>query len=143
MIALPQKKNKQTIFLKQKQTNKLTKINRYRKNNRAQVFWTLSLPSSLHYQTDAKVAADSDGDVDANPSPTKDKDGDNGSQGRQTAVLVESDGFVTKNGHRVVIQHTRSPSTTSRSADVWEMFASPLNEARQKWNEKTLRNTKI
>lgn len=37
--------------------------------------------------------------------------------GRQTAVLVESDGFVTKNGHRVVI-HSRSPSITSRSADV-------------------------
>lgn len=39
------------------------------------------------------------------------------SLGRQTAVLVESDGFVTKNGHRVVI-HSRSPSITSRSADV-------------------------
>lgn len=39
--------------------------------------------------------------------------------GRQTAVLVESDGFVTKNGHRVVIHsHSRSPSITSRSADV-------------------------
>ncbi|XP_015185094.1 PREDICTED: sodium channel protein para isoform X1 [Polistes dominula] len=36
---------------------------------------------------------------------------------RQTAVLVESDGFVTKNGHRVVI-HSRSPSVTSRTADV-------------------------
>lgn len=39
--------------------------------------------------------------------------------GRQTAVLVESDGFVTKNGHRVVIHsHSRSPSITSRPADV-------------------------
>nr|CAD7406836.1 unnamed protein product [Timema poppensis] len=36
---------------------------------------------------------------------------------RQTAVLVESDGFITKNGHRVVI-HSRSPSVTSRSTDV-------------------------
>lgn len=36
---------------------------------------------------------------------------------RETAVLVESDGFITKNGHRVVI-HSRSPSTTSRLADV-------------------------
>ncbi|EZA48301.1 Sodium channel protein para [Ooceraea biroi] len=36
---------------------------------------------------------------------------------RQTAVLVESDGYVTKNGHRVVI-HSRSPSVTSRTADV-------------------------
>ncbi|XP_015109194.1 sodium channel protein para isoform X1 [Diachasma alloeum] len=36
---------------------------------------------------------------------------------RQTAVLVESDGFITKNGHRVVI-HSRSPSVTSRTADV-------------------------
>lgn len=34
-----------------------------------------------------------------------------------TAVLVESDGFMTKNGHRVVI-HSRSSSNTSRSADV-------------------------
>ncbi|XP_017114855.1 sodium channel protein para isoform X37 [Drosophila elegans] len=40
-----------------------------------------------------------------------------GSAGRQTAVLVESDGFVTKNGHKVVI-HSRSPSITSRTADV-------------------------
>nr|UQT18688.1 sodium channel alpha subunit [Liriomyza trifolii] len=39
------------------------------------------------------------------------------SNGRQTAVLVESDGFVTKNGHKVVI-HSRSPSITSRTADV-------------------------
>jgi voltage-gated sodium channel type II alpha len=43
--------------------------------------------------------------------------GSNEQLGRQTAVLVESDGFVTKNGHRVVI-HSRSPSITSRSADV-------------------------
>lgn len=35
--------------------------------------------------------------------------------GRQTAILVESDGFSTKNGHRVVI-HSRSQSITSRSA---------------------------
>ncbi len=40
--------------------------------------------------------------------------------GCETAVLVESDGFVTKNGHRVVIHssQSRSPSTTSRMADV-------------------------
>ncbi|XP_075226668.1 sodium voltage-gated channel paralytic [Lycorma delicatula] len=44
-------------------------------------------------------------------------DSPNSSDARQTAVLVESDGFVTKNGHRVVI-HSRSPSTTSRLADV-------------------------
>ncbi|XP_026846116.1 sodium channel protein para isoform X50 [Drosophila persimilis] len=43
--------------------------------------------------------------------------GSAGSTGRQTAVLVESDGFVTKNGHKVVI-HSRSPSITSRTADV-------------------------
>ncbi|XP_039304554.1 sodium channel protein para isoform X19 [Solenopsis invicta] len=36
---------------------------------------------------------------------------------RQTQVLVESDGYVTKNGHRVVI-HSRSMSITSRTADV-------------------------
>lgn len=51
------------------------------------------------------------------PSPKESPDGNNDPQGRQTAVLVESDGFVTKNGHRVVI-HSRSPSITSRSADV-------------------------
>ena len=34
-----------------------------------------------------------------------------------TAVLVESDGHVTKNGHKVVL-HSRSPSLTSRSTDV-------------------------
>lgn len=47
------------------------------------------------------------------------EDGDESSTGggRQTAVLVESDGFVTKNGHRVVI-HSRSPSVSSRLADV-------------------------
>ncbi|XP_053952366.1 sodium channel protein para isoform X17 [Anastrepha ludens] len=43
--------------------------------------------------------------------------GSSGKNGRQTAVLVESDGFVTKNGHKVVI-HSRSPSITSRTADV-------------------------
>lgn len=66
------------------------------------------------------------GDCDDMPSPKelKDKDlevggGGGGSdpQGRQTAVLIESDGFITKNGHRVVI-HSRSPSITSRLADV-------------------------
>jgi voltage-gated sodium channel type II alpha len=57
-------------------------------------------------------------------SSPRDSVGSNGSGGnggeklgRQTAVLVESDGFVTKNGHRVVI-HSRSPSIASRSADV-------------------------
>lgn len=45
---------------------------------------------------------------------SKDVDGSNG---RQTAVLVDSDGYVTKNGHRVVI-HSRSPSITSKTADV-------------------------
>ncbi|XP_065082829.1 sodium channel protein para isoform X32 [Ochlerotatus camptorhynchus] len=55
--------------------------------------------------------------VEHNLSPKESPDGNNDPQGRQTAVLVESDGFVTKNGHRVVI-HSRSPSITSRSADV-------------------------
>lgn len=49
------------------------------------------------------------------------EDNGNDSMGRQTAVLVESDGFVTKNGHKVVI-HSRSPSLTSKSADVWDDF---------------------
>lgn len=50
-------------------------------------------------------------------SPGGQSGGSGGSTGRQTAVLVESDGFVTKNGHKVVI-HSRSPSITSRTADV-------------------------
>lgn len=53
---------------------------------------------------------------DGNKTSPKDV-GSNEQLGRQTAVLVESDGFVTKNGHRVVI-HSRSPSITSRTADV-------------------------
>lgn len=57
------------------------------------------------------------GGGDCGDDPSSPKDHENGSLGRQTAVLVESDGFVTKNGHRVVI-HSRSPSITSRSADV-------------------------
>lgn len=36
---------------------------------------------------------------------------------QQTAIVVESDGHITKNGHKVVI-HSRSPSVTSRSTDV-------------------------
>uniref|UniRef100_A0A1Y9HUQ0 Sodium channel protein n=2 Tax=gambiae species complex TaxID=44542 RepID=A0A1Y9HUQ0_ANOGA len=57
------------------------------------------------------------GIVDSNISPKESPDSIGDPQGRQTAVLVESDGFVTKNGHRVVI-HSRSPSITSRTADV-------------------------
>nr|XP_049462241.1 sodium channel protein para isoform X46 [Anopheles coluzzii] len=57
------------------------------------------------------------GIVDSNISPKESPDSIGDLQGRQTAVLVESDGFVTKNGHRVVI-HSRSPSITSRTADV-------------------------
>lgn len=45
-----------------------------------------------------------------------DTDGDVAA-GRQTQVLVESDGFVTKNGHKVVL-HSRTPSISSRTADV-------------------------
>ncbi|CAL1291646.1 unnamed protein product [Larinioides sclopetarius] len=36
---------------------------------------------------------------------------------QQTAIVVESDGHVTKNGHKVVI-HSRSPSVTKLSTDV-------------------------
>lgn len=35
----------------------------------------------------------------------------------ETAVFVESDGFVIKNGHKVVL-HSRTPSTSSRTVDV-------------------------
>lgn len=47
---------------------------------------------------------------------TKDDDAQN--QLQSTAIIVESDGHITKNGHKVVI-HSRSPSVTSRSTDVW------------------------
>ncbi|XP_065366015.1 sodium channel protein para isoform X6 [Calliphora vicina] len=56
-------------------------------------------------------------DAGANGGPLSPGCVSGGSNGRQTAVLVESDGFVTKNGHKVVI-HSRSPSITSRTADV-------------------------
>lgn len=69
-----------------------------------------------------------DGDEDEEEEGDEDEDegGDGGdassgdqeqSAGRQTQVLVESDGFVTKNGHKVVL-HSRTPSL--RSADVWD-----------------------
>ncbi|XP_076324997.1 sodium channel protein para-like isoform X5 [Tachypleus tridentatus] len=41
----------------------------------------------------------------------------NGPPHQQTEVVVESDGHITKNGHKVVI-HSRSPSITSRSTEV-------------------------
>lgn len=46
-------------------------------------------------------------------------DGDTELGAHQTAVLIESDGFVTKNGHKVVL-HSRTPGLSSRSAEVWE-----------------------
>jgi voltage-gated sodium channel type II alpha len=48
------------------------------------------------------------------PTASKEPIADNG---RQTAVLVDSDGFIIKNGHRVVI-HSQTPSSTSKQADV-------------------------
>lgn len=63
-----------------------------------------------------EAAAGGDGTA-ANGGPLSPGCVSGGSNGRQTAVLVESDGFVTKNGHKVVI-HSRSPSITSRTADV-------------------------
>ncbi|XP_043866565.1 sodium channel protein para isoform X43 [Drosophila mojavensis] len=63
------------------------------------------------------VNSPNDGNANGSGSPGGQSAGSGGSAGRQTAVLVESDGFVTKNGHKVVI-HSRSPSITSRTADV-------------------------
>ncbi|XP_030244896.1 sodium channel protein para isoform X22 [Drosophila navojoa] len=63
------------------------------------------------------VNSPNDGNGNGSGSPGGQSAGSGGSAGRQTAVLVESDGFVTKNGHKVVI-HSRSPSITSRTADV-------------------------
>ncbi|XP_064475313.1 sodium channel protein para-like isoform X2 [Ornithodoros turicata] len=40
-----------------------------------------------------------------------------GPPAQQTAIVVDSDGHVTRNGHRVVL-HSRSPSVASRSTDV-------------------------
>lgn len=68
-----------------------------------------------HDPADADVNSPNDGN--GSGSPGGQSAGSGGSAGRQTAVLVESDGFVTKNGHKVVI-HSRSPSITSRTADV-------------------------
>lgn len=48
---------------------------------------------------------------------SKDSGSPDSSNARQTEILVESDGFVTKNGHKVVI-HSRSPSVSSKQADV-------------------------
>lgn len=46
------------------------------------------------------------------------RDDGNGTESKQsTAIVVESDGHVTKNGHKVVIP-SRSPSVTSRSTNV-------------------------
>lgn len=50
-----------------------------------------------------------------------DVDGEDGEPNKQTAntaIVVESDGHVTKNGHKAVVIHSRSPSVTSRSTDV-------------------------
>ncbi len=68
--------------------------------------------------------------------PKSDNDGEEGSQGHQssspgpsspqqeTAVLVDSDGYAIKNGHKVlVVTHSRSSSSiSSRSTDVWMMM---------------------
>lgn len=58
-----------------------------------------------------------DGDDAPDQSDDGEVDADGELEARQTAVLVESDGFVTKNGHKVVL-HSRTPSISSRSADV-------------------------
>ncbi|GJQ68184.1 para [Trypoxylus dichotomus] len=44
-------------------------------------------------------------------------DGDTDLGAHQTAVLIESDGFVTKNGHKVVL-HSRTPGLSPCSAEV-------------------------
>ncbi|XP_046657917.1 sodium channel protein para-like isoform X5 [Daphnia pulicaria] len=40
------------------------------------------------------------------------------SQHQQTAILIDSDGYATKNGHKVVIHSRSSSSISSRSTDV-------------------------
>ncbi|XP_018330937.1 sodium channel protein para isoform X3 [Agrilus planipennis] len=69
-------------------------------------------------QIDAAQPQDDDGgDEDGEGTGEGEGDGEGEPAARQTAVLVESDGFVTKNGHKVVL-HSRTPSLSSRSADV-------------------------
>ena len=38
--------------------------------------------------------------------------------GSQTSILVDSDGLMTKHGHKVIVVHSRSSSVSSRSTDV-------------------------
>lgn len=71
--------------------------------------------TSLNAAADGAAAVGANGTANGGPLSPGCVSG--GSNGRQTAVLVESDGFITKNGHKVVI-HSRSPSITSRTADV-------------------------
>lgn len=56
------------------------------------------------------------------------KENPNPVDGRETEVLVESDGFSTKNGHKVVI-HSRLSSSSNSSAsgqvEVWEYYHTP------------------
>lgn len=69
--------------------------------------------------------SDNDG---KNPEPeVKDQGTPDSSNARQTEILVESDGFVTKNGHKVVI-HSRSPSVSSKQADVWARLRPPPSQ---------------
>lgn len=72
-------------------------------------------PQASNDNTNAITEQPADNGSAAPTSPSNNNDADG--QVMQTAVLVESDGFSTKNGHRVVI-HSRSPSVTSRTADV-------------------------
>lgn len=58
---------------------------------------------------EAREADEADGRTDEEAGTSVD--------GCETAVMVESDGFVTKNGHKVII-HSRSSSKSSRLADV-------------------------
>ena len=59
---------------------------------------------------------DDDDDEDDDPSrPPRAPAFDVGSQ---TSILVDSDGLVTKHGHKVVVVHSRSSSVSSRSTDV-------------------------
>lgn len=59
----------------------------------------------------------SDNDAPDPEAAPKEAGSPDSSTARQTEILVESDGFVTKNGHKVVI-HSRSPSVSSKQADV-------------------------
>lgn len=76
------------------------------------------LPDQSEGDTDADGDGDADADADADTDADADADADADLGAHQTAVLIESDGFVTKNGHKVVLHGRSTPGLSPRSAEV-------------------------